>query len=136
MNGQITSITNLQTSDTSQNTRLTNIETLNTTQNTRLTNIETLNTTQDTRLTNIETVNTSQDNSIATVLNRVRNMTATSVLTSMSKPLVFNNDGECVKLVGTNTNIAGYDFTTGTRDYASGNASTANKKLIIMKQSK
>ena len=63
-------------------------------------------------------------------------MTATSVLTSMSKPLVFNNDGECVKLVGTNTNIAGYDFTTGTRDYALGNASTANKKinLIVDKQ--
>jgi hypothetical protein len=37
---------------------------------------------------------------------------------------------------GTNTNIAGYDSTTGTRDYALGNASSSNKKinLIVDKQ--
>jgi hypothetical protein len=141
---QSTAISSLQTSDNSQNTRLNNIESLNATQNSRLTAVESVNATQsssitalqtsdssqNTRLTNIETTNSSQDSSIATVLNRVRNITATSAITSMSKPLVFNENGEVLKFSGNQAFLASYDSADGTRHWTFGGQSSTTKNVI------
>jgi hypothetical protein len=58
-------------------------------------------------------------------------MTSTTALTAMSKPLNLNVDGECLKMNGNQTFIAGYNSTDGTRDWTLGSVSSTNKKLIF-----
>ena len=127
---QNSSITALQTSDASQNNSIASLNFAVTGQITSITNLQLSDTTQNTRLNNIESVNTSQDSSIATVLNRVRNMTATSALTSMSKPLVFNENGEVLKFSGNQAFLASYDSADGTRNWTFGGQSSTTKNVI------
>jgi hypothetical protein len=58
-------------------------------------------------------------------------MTATTTLTAMSKPLNLNTDGECLKMSGNQTFIAGYNSIDSTRDWTLGSVSSTNKKLIF-----
>jgi hypothetical protein len=58
-------------------------------------------------------------------------MTSTTTLTAMSKPLNLNTDGECLKMSGNQTFIAGYNSIDSTRDWTLGSVSATNKKLIF-----
>lgn len=118
-------------------TNYNNYNTTLTTHTSQITALQASDSAQNTTLSNLDSTLLTIVNNISTLQSKTQNIfSANSTNTIMNKPLQIENNGESLKMIGTNTNIAGYDSTTGTRDYALGNASSSNKKinLIVDKQ--
>ena len=118
-------------------TNYNNYNTTLTTHTSQITALQASDTAQNTTLSNLDSTLLTMVNNISTLQSKTQNIfSANSTNTIMNKPLQIDNNGESLKMNGTNTNIAGYDSTTNTRDFALGNASSTNKKinLIVDKQ--